>query len=83
MKSNSDNFRCSAIHDVMQLIHDAGKQIEIYEPILAENEFFGHHVMKDFNEFVSKSTVIVANRLEPELVDVRDKVYTRDLYMRD
>ena len=83
MKANSDNFRCSAIHDVMQIIHDAGKQIEIYEPILAENEFYGHHVMNNFDEFVKKADIIVANRLEPELQGIVDKVYTRDVYMRD
>ena len=83
MKANSDNFRCSAIHDVIQIIHDAGKKVEIYEPILADNEFYGYHVMKDFDEFVEKADIIVANRLGPELQSIADKVYTRDLYMRD
>lgn len=83
MKANSDNFRKSSIQGVMKRIENKNKKIIIFEPTLAENELFGHEVVKDFEEFKEKATVIVANRMEAELKGLEDKVYTRDLYQRD
>lgn len=83
MKSGSDNFRASAIQDVITLLNEANIEVVIYEPTLTENEFNGYKVISSFEEFASSSDVIVANRLEEELIKYRDKVYTRDLFARD
>lgn len=83
MKTDSDNFRQSAIQDVMEYIKDKGIELVIYEPVLEEDNFDGFRVIKDFNQFKDMCDVIVANRLSDEIMDVRDKVYTRDLFSRD
>jgi UDPglucose 6-dehydrogenase len=83
MKTNSDNFRKSSIQGVMKRIEAAGKKIIIYEPTLDADVFYGHEVIRDFDTFAKKSTIIVTNRMEAELKDVEEKVYTRDLYRRD
>jgi len=83
MKANSDNFRKSAILGVMKRFEAAEKNVIIYEPTLKEDTLYGHKVIKDLEEFKKLSTVIVTNRLEEDLEDVREKVYTRDLYSRD
>ena len=79
MKKDSDNFRASAIQGVIERL----KEILIYEPTLKAEEFSGCKVVNDFNIFAEESDVIIANRLEDQLKNVKDKVYTRDLYSRD
>lgn len=83
MKSNSDNFRKSAILGVMKRFEALNKNVIIYEPTLKEDSLYGHEVVKDLEEFKKKATVIVANRLEEALMDAQEKVYTRDIFARD
>lgn len=83
MKAESDNFRSSAIQGVIECLKEKNVNIIIYEPTLNDVEFSECKVINNFKEFSCKSDVIVANRYEDELFDVRDKVYTRDLYSRD
>lgn len=83
MKSGSDNFRKSAVLGVMKRFEAQNREVIIYEPALAEEELYGHRVVQDLKEFKELSIVIVANRVDNELNDVMEKVYTRDLYTRD
>ena len=83
MKVGSDNFRQSAIQDVMHRLSIAGVKIVVYEPTLREDSFDGITVVHDLKAFKSMSDVIVANRMADELYDCIDKVYTRDLFGRD
>lgn len=83
MKSESDNFRSSAVQDVVKSLKEKGVKVVIYEPTLVDNEFLGCEVMKDLEKFKNRVSIIVANRMSDELNDVVDKVYTRDLYSRD
>jgi len=83
MKSNSDNFRSSAIQDIIRYIMDAGKDVLIYEPALEAAEFNGAPVTSDLDFFKENSEMILCNRMDNELADVSGKVYTRDLFFRD
>lgn len=83
MKSGSDNFRQSSVQDVMALLHTFGARIVIYEPTLQSSQFNGYTIEKDISEFMKTTDIIVANRVNSELNDVLEKVYTRDLFSRD
>ena len=83
MKSNSDNFRASAIQSVIKNLKDKNVRVVIYEPTLTTDTFDDLEVIKDLNKFKNISDIIVVNRVDDNLIDVKDKLYTRDLYSRD
>lgn len=83
MKSDSDNFRASAIQDVMNIIKNMGVEIIIYEPTLSDSYFMGNSVITDFEEFTTLADIILVNRVDEKIMSVKDKIYTRDIFSRD
>lgn len=83
MKAASDNFRQSAIQDIIKKLEQAQRKILIYEPFYNKQMFLNGEIIRDFKEFTKKSDIILANRMSNELLPVKEKVYTRDLYFRD
>ena len=83
MKKESDNFRSSAVMEILRMLRDKNIEIHVYEPLLNEVNTDGVRLVNDLNEFKNISEIIIANRISSELEDVKNKVYCRDIFGTD